>query len=184
MDNIFIELNNSKEPYYKKISNDKIINITGESGSGKSTYVKNNFNSDEYLVIDTDVVFGDRETSNDIEKGLQELVHNKFTNYRELLCSDFDTCYKFILDNTKELDKTIIIDSAQYRNIKDINLIKGEIIVIRTSIDECYNRCIGRYLSIKPNATLEELSKYKEKKKGMYSWYLALNTFLEKIDKM
>ncbi len=173
----------NKDIYRKVLTSDKVINITGESGSGKSTYVRSNFNSDEYLVIDTDVVFGSRDTSNDTERYLQELVHNKFTNYREVLCDDFDTCYKFILDNINGIDKTVVIDSAQYRNIKDVSLLKGEVIVIRTSIDDCYNRCINRYLEINSNVTDEELIKYKEKKKGMYTWYLSLNTFLDKIDK-
>lgn len=172
-----------KDIYRKVLTSDRVINITGESGSGKSTYVKNNFNSDEYLIIDTDVVFGDRETSNDIEKYLQDLVHNRFTNYREILCSDFDACYKFILDNITCTDKTIVIDSAQYRNLKDVSLLKGEIIVIRTSIEKCYERCINRYLDMNSNVTSEEIIKYKEKKKGMYIWYLSLNTFLDKIDK-
>lgn len=32
---LLIELDIDKEPYIKKITDDKIINLTGESGSGK-----------------------------------------------------------------------------------------------------------------------------------------------------
>ena len=49
----FITLDIDKEPYIKVLSNDRVINLTGQSGSGKSTYAKENFNSDEYLIIDT-----------------------------------------------------------------------------------------------------------------------------------
>ena len=35
MNNLFIELNVDKEPYIKKLTVDNVINLTGESGSGK-----------------------------------------------------------------------------------------------------------------------------------------------------
>ena len=41
--NLFID----KEPYIKKINNDNIINITGKSGQGKTTYIKDNYNTNE-----------------------------------------------------------------------------------------------------------------------------------------
>ena len=40
---MMITLDKDKEPYIKVLSNDKIINLTGQSGSGKSTYAKNNY---------------------------------------------------------------------------------------------------------------------------------------------
>ena len=46
--NLFID----KEPYIKEITNDNIINLTGQSGSGKSTYALNNLNTDDYLIIE------------------------------------------------------------------------------------------------------------------------------------
>ena len=38
----------NKETYFKKISDDKVINITGESGSGKSSYTNKYLNDDNY----------------------------------------------------------------------------------------------------------------------------------------
>ena len=58
--NLFID----KEPYIKKITTDKIINLTGQSGSGKTTYAIKNFNSDDYLLIDTDDIFSDNRFKN------------------------------------------------------------------------------------------------------------------------
>ena len=46
MKDLFIELDVDKEPYVKVISEDKIINLTGESGSGKSTY------SQQFIIAD------------------------------------------------------------------------------------------------------------------------------------
>ena len=48
----------NKEPLIFDISNDDIINITGESGSGKSTYVKKYFNNEDYKIVETDILFG------------------------------------------------------------------------------------------------------------------------------
>ena len=38
MKDILIDLKINKEPYIKKLTEDNIINLTGESGSDKSTY--------------------------------------------------------------------------------------------------------------------------------------------------
>ena len=43
-----IEVDRAKDIYEKVLTNDKVINITGSSGSGKSTYVSKYFNGDEY----------------------------------------------------------------------------------------------------------------------------------------
>ena len=40
-----------KDPYIKDLTNDKIINITGESGSGKSYFSDRYIKDDNYIVI-------------------------------------------------------------------------------------------------------------------------------------
>jgi hypothetical protein len=52
--NLDISICVSKEPYEKILTEDNIINITGQSGSGKSTYTTKFLNDDNYIVIDTD----------------------------------------------------------------------------------------------------------------------------------
>ena len=174
-----------KEPYIKQITNDNIINLTGQSGSGKTTYAKNHFNSDKYLVIDTDDIFSENrfKDSKGINKELGEHFRNK---YEELPnCSDdFDLIYEDILDYCKKYNKTIVIDCAQFHCIKDITLLKGKLIVIRTCIDNCYNRVVERYKTINKNYSIDELEKYKMRKKSIYTWYKYSNEFLEKIDKI
>ncbi|UKI26442.1 MAG: dephospho-CoA kinase [Bacilli bacterium] len=54
----------NKDPYIKDITDDKVINITGESGSGKSTYTKKYLDNDNYIVIDTDEITKDTPTNN------------------------------------------------------------------------------------------------------------------------
>lgn len=57
--NLEIDEKIDKGLYYKKISNDKVINITGEGGSGKSTLANEYRTSDDYAVVDYDMVFLD-----------------------------------------------------------------------------------------------------------------------------
>ena len=168
-----------KEPYIKDITNDKVINLTGESGSGKS-YFSNKYIKDEnFIVIDTDIVFNDKISDNKESLEIRELFKDK---NKDALINDFDTCYTEILNYFKDRNKTIVIDSAQYRNIKDYSILKGKVIVMRTCIDTCYNRCINRFKNTKKNYTEEDLENYKNRKLGMYKWYKYLNEFLENVD--
>ena len=178
-----ISLYVEKEPYTKEITNDKVINLTGQSGSGKSTYAKQNFDTDEYIVIDTDEVLSEKRflESKGINKKLGEMFRNKYETLPNL-ADDFDLIYSEILNYCKDINKTIVIDCAQFHCIKNINLLKGKMIIIRTDIDTCYKRCIGRFKLNNPNATAEEIEKYSEKKKPLYKWYKYSNEFIRKID--
>ena len=91
---------------------------------------------------------------------------------------------QYVKQYCKKYDKTIVIDCAQFHCIKDINLLKGKIIIIRTCIDTCYNRTISRFKDNNPNYTDEELEKYMDRKKAIFKWYKFSNEFIEKIDKI
>lgn len=179
---IYINLFIDKEPFIKKITDDKIINLTGQSGSGKSTYAREHFSGDEYLVIDTDEIFSENrfENSKGINKELGKYFRDKYTQLPN--CGDdFDLIYSEILDYCQKYDKTIVIDCAQFHCIKNIKLLKGTLIVIRTCIDTCYNRTIERYKKSNSNYTSDELEKYKERKKAIFKWYKYSNAFLENV---
>lgn len=185
MDNeLLITTNINKEPYIKEISLDKIINLTGQSGSGKSTYAKENYNTNDYLVIDTDVILSDSYLSfKGVNHDIGLLIREKF-DILPNLHDNFDEIYNLILDYFKDIEKTIVIDSAQFHEMKNIDNLRGKVIVLRTSIDECYNRCINRYKKNHPDYTEEELDRYKEKKKAMYFWVKGSNDFILKISKL
>lgn len=168
-----------KNPYIKYLTNDKVINITGESGSGKSYYSDKYINDDNYIVIDTDLIFGDRPTNNKESLEIRKLFLSKS---KESFITDFDNCYLEILNYFKNSNKTLVIDSAQYRNIKDCSILKGQIIVMRTSIETCYERVLNRWKNITKHYNNEEFEKYAERKKGMFDWYDSLNSFLKKIE--
>lgn len=180
--NVLINLFIDKEPYIKTLTDDEVINLTGQSGSGKSTYAENNFNTDNYLVVDTDDIFNEIrfEYATGINKELEIYFRNK---YKELpsLSDDFDLIYNEIINYCKNNTKTLVIDCAQFHCIKDIKLLKGKIIIIRTCIDNCYIRTIERYKNLNENYTEEELNKYNERKKGIYSWYKRTNEFINNI---
>ena len=182
MSEVSITLDIDKEPYIKRLTDDKIINLTGQSGSGKTTYAKEHFNSDEYLLIDTDDIFSENRFKNatGINKELGEYFRSKYNPLPN--CGDnFDLIYQEIINYCQKYNKTIVIDCAQFHCIKDISLLKGTLIVIRTCINTCYQRTIERYKTINPNYTEEELNKYKERKKSLFVWYQYTNEFLDKI---
>ena len=165
-----------KDPYIKTITNDKIINLTGESGSGKSTYTNKFLNNDNYILIDTDLIFNNTKTDNKYIIGLRDLFKDKT---KEDIISHFDNFYIKLINYFKGVDKTIIIDSAQYRNIKDYSLLKGKVIVMRTSTETCYSRCLNRWKERNKNYIEEELKQYSDKKKKMFRYNKGLNKFIE-----
>lgn len=179
--NLFID----KDPYIKKITEDKVINLTGQSGSGKSTYANEHFNNNEYLLIDTDDIFSDERYSK--STGINKELGKYFRNKYEILpnCGDdFDLIYSEILDYCSKFDKTIVIDCAQFHCIKNVNILRGTLIVIRTCIDTCYERTIKRFKLNNKNYTEKEINNYKERKKAIYKWYKYSNKFIEKVDEM
>jgi len=182
---IDINLYIDKEPYIKNITDDNVINLTGQSGSGKTTYANKYFDSDEYLIVDTDDIFSDIRfrKSSGVNKELGEYFRNKYKLLPNL-STKFDLIYNDILEYCEKYNKIVVIDCAQFHCIKDINILKGKLIVIITCIDNCYNRTIERYKTINKNYSEDELSKYKERKKTIYEWYKYSNIFLEKIDRL
>ena len=166
-----------KEPYIKNLTNDKVINITGESGSGKSYFSDKYINDDNYIVIDTDAVFSDKPSNNNESIELRGIFSDKPKDY---LFTNFDDFYLKVLEYFKDSNKTIVIDSAQYRNIKDYSTLKGQVIVMRTSIETCYERTLNRWKS-NNEFDEEKYQKFANKKIGMFEWYDSLNKFINNI---
>lgn len=186
---LFISLFVTKEPYIKQLTNDNVINLTGQSGSGKSYYAKENFDGEEYQIVDTDDIFLEKRFNE--STGLNRKIGEYFrSKYKVLpnLSDDFDLIYNEIIDYCKDSNKIIVIDCAQFHCCKDISILKGKIIIIRTDIDTCYNRAISRWIEThKQNNwcyTEEELNAYKERKKAIYKWYKYSNEFIRKIDQL
>ena len=174
-ESLYITEDIDKEPYMKHLSDDPVINITGESGSGKTTMIED-YKDLDAIIIDTDKIYED--SSQEVKHYLQEKY-----GYLPDICKEFDKVYLGILEYYKDSNKLLIIDSAQFRNIQDISILKGEIIVLRTCINTCYKRCIERFNKNNPNATMDELAEYTNRKKGMYKWYHSINNLIDKLDR-
>ena len=182
-----IDLFVDKNPLIIKISNDKIINVTGESGSGKSTYVKNNFNNDNYEIIETDVLFNEKYTDNPLLNEIRNDIFKKYSDEHfpsgynlQINFNHFNECLKIILKHTENINKTIVIDSGQFRHLKDYNLLKGELIIIRTSINESFNRACSRFLKTHNNPTEKDILLHKMKKYTSFELYKKFNTLIIK----
>ncbi len=178
-----IEISTYKGPYIKQLTNDNIINLTGQSGSGKSTFARENFSSLEYEIIDTDIVFNDKmfEEASGLNKKLGLYFRQKYKKMPSLN-NDFDLIYTDIIKYCQSIDKTIIIDCAQFHFCKDIKILKGKIIILRTDVDTCYNRVISRWINMHKDYNQADLNAYMKRKKAIYSWYLGSNEFIRKID--
>lgn len=141
--------------------------------------------NDNYIVIDTDRIFGKTQNQNKYEIQIRtkivELYGNDFEN---ILYNKVDEWYLVILTELQNVNKTIVVNSAILKFIKDLSIIKGKLIILRTSINKCYKRCIQRYKEKNPDATEEAIQQYSERKKKMYIWYKFLNEFILKIDKI
>ena len=180
-DKLYITIDIDKEPYVKYITDDRVLNVTGESGSGKTTFLNDFKNNNNFIIIDTDLL--NKENNNKYIKELTAYLMNKYKKIPSTI-NEFDILYKEILDYYKDYDKIIVIDSAQFRNLHDLSLLKGEIIILRTCINNCYERCLERYKKTNPNTSYEDFSSYSSHKKEMYKWYHSLNNFIDKVDKI
>ena len=172
----------SREPLIIEMTSDKVVNITGLSGSGKTTYVKEHYDSDNYLFIDTDEIFSDKhfEKATGINRELGEMFREKFDSI-PTLDNDFDLIYETIIDYLAALNKIIIIDCAQFSSVSDINKLIGEIIILRTDVTTCYQRSMERYEIRHKEYTESEMNEYKERKKKLFVWYRQTNEFIKKV---
>ena len=157
-----------KKPYIKDITKDKIINVTGESGSGKSYFSNKYLNDENYIVLIQTLYLVIVQTDNKEVMNFKKIFNNKPKDY---LFTNFDEFYIKTLEYFNNTNKTVVIDSAQYRNIKDCSILKGKIIVMRTSIETCYERVLNRWKSNMKTYTKEEYIKYATRKSGMFKWY-------------
>ena len=178
-ESLYIEKDIDKDPYIKHISDDQIINLTGLSGSGKTTTTSIYKDDENCIVIDTDDLRKNKKET----KNLYNYIKGKYKEIPDI-CNDFDKIYISILEYYKDSNKTIIIDSALYNCMKDITLLKGDLIIVRTSINNCFNRCIERYKKNNPNYTFEELTEYEVRKKNIFKLSYTMNSFIDKVDRL
>lgn len=196
----------SKPLLYRKLTNDKVINITGEGGAGKSTLCENfRKNPSKYIVIDFDSINLNNNKVGTLEYDLVKLIVNKYgkdifprTHRRNgekqmqinedfwWKCSTcFATIYDEIINYLEPTGKVIVIDGSQYRFVNDASKIKGEFIALRTSLETCLNQSFSRHKKLNPEETEEQLFKHRQNKKEMFTIFNPLlNTTINNVAKL
>lgn len=185
----------SKPLLYRKLTNDKVINITGEGGAGKSTLCENfRKNANEYIVIDFDSINLNNNKVGTLEYDLVKLIVNKYgkdifpqTHHRngekQMLINEeffekcsicFATIYDEIINYLAPTGKVIVIDGSQYRFVNDASKIKGEFIALRTSLETCLNQSFSRHKKLNQEETEEQLFKHRQNKKEMFKIFNPL----------
>lgn len=188
VNNNLIDLYVDKDPLIFDISCDNVINITGETGSGKSTYVKNNFNDmNKYEILETDVLFNENIEVDNFLNNIRNKIFKKYSDEHytygynlKINFNHFNDVLKIIMNEKNKISKTLVIDSGQFRHLKNYNLLKGKLIIIRTSVREAINRACKRFLEYYPNASEKEIEEHKIKKYTAYELYKKFNTLIIK----
>lgn len=114
--NLEIDEKIDKGMYYKKISNDKVINITGEGGSGKSTLANEYRTSDDYAVVDYDLVLLDPPQGT-VEYELKQMLLSKYG--KDLFASITEVG----MDKVKENFTTIYLETLHYLSSKNKTIV-------------------------------------------------------------
>ncbi len=179
--------------YFKKLTNDNIINITGEGGSGKSSLADEYRKDERYIVIDYDLIVGTPQEGT-IEFELRQMLLDKygvslFQNLRnsniDQIKENFTKIYQSIISYFSSSEKTIVLDGTQLRFIEDASLIKGEVIVLRPSLKTCLNRSVARFKNEHPNATRDEVEAYKNRRNQiLHRLNPLLNNLLTRIEQL
>ena len=177
--------------YYKRLSNDKVINITGEGGSGKSTLANGYRNNDDYLVIDYDRILLNPSVGT-IEYELKQMLVKKygsalFENITKVgmnkVKENFTIMYNEILNYLSNSNKTIVLDGTQLRFINDAKIIKGEFVALRPSLQTCVSQSRERFIQNNPQATAEQIQEYTQKRTNiLHQLNPIMNELLAQVD--
>ena len=163
-----------KSAYYKKLSEDNIINITGEGGSGKSMIANKFRNNDNYVVVDYDLI-ALSPTVGTVEYELRQVLLNKygeklFAGINDIgldkVKENFTTMYMEIINYLlyKYPNKTIVLDGSQLRFITDVRMIKGDFFALRASLQTCVSQSVKRFIQNNPQASSDQVQEYIHKR--------------------
>ena len=190
MENEHMDMIIDKEPFIKQLTDDNIINLTGEGGSGKTTYAEEHFGEGD-IVIDYDEIIAPTERIKPIELEIRNMLIEKYGKelfaYKNIedLKKNFTIIYQEILNHFSNTDKRLILDGTQIRFIEDIKMIKGTIIALRPSIKTCLERSVMRYKKKHPDKSDEEIRKYYEHRSRIFEKLTPLlNELIDNVNKL
>ncbi len=129
-----------QEDYVIKLTDDKVINIIGTKGSGKTTSSMDYLDSNNYVIINCDRLL--ELPSNENEDKILPEIRNLLKKTYDIE-KDFDKCYEIIINYILDKKKIAVIEG---NIISDINpkLLKGKVIIKRTSVFKSFKRAVKR----------------------------------------
>lgn len=175
----------NKEDIKFLLTDDNIINVTGIMGSGKTTLAREIRNDTNFELISLDWMFGAslknrpeniKKLSDDFEK----MYPNK-NRYEHA-----DLIYNYLIDN---LSNNKIIEGRHIYRYIDLSILKGTLIIKRTSLINSYKRAFKRDMNnrIKEYKRKEikfskVLDKFFERIKFPISEYIRINNYIELLE--
>lgn len=138
-----INILKDKGDYEKKLTNDNVINIIGNKGSGKTTTSLKYLNNDDYIVVNCDRLL-------ELPGGIDNI---KLSKIRAMLKEKHGTIidgpefleyYNDIIKYAFSKNKKIFIEGNALQNIQPITKLKGKVIIKRTALIKCFIRTIKR----------------------------------------
>ena len=124
--NLSIDALEDRNPIYCVIDDYPVLNITGEGGSGKTTYTQQYKDNPEFIVVDYDVVLLGTDSETDIEFYLRKKIEDKYGKSifesKEIteLRKKFTIIYEEIINLLQNSGKKIVLDGTQLRFIDDV----------------------------------------------------------------
>lgn len=134
-----------RKDYVKKLTDDKVINVIGTKGSGKTMSTLKYLKDSDYIVVNCDRLLDMPIDDKNEDKYLFEIKEKLIKKYGKIKeGKDFINCYIDILNYIKSKNKKTLIEGNLINDINPITLLKGTIIIKRTGIIKCFIRTIKR----------------------------------------
>ena len=151
-----------QEDYIKDLTDDKIINVIGTKGSGKTTSSLKYIDDDDYIVINCDRLFELPSTEKEDKElaNIRKMLNDKYGKLN--MNDDFTNCYNDIVEYILSKNKKGLIEGNVIQNI-DPKQLKGKIIIKRTASYKSFKRAVKRDYQNEYFMNLE-----KEKHKYLY----------------
>lgn len=193
-----------KENLEIKLTDDEIINITGMMGSGKTTLAREIKKQKDVELISLDWMFGASiknrpEYITDMLKSFEKIHPEtkgqeifRYYNFRiknkkvDLKYYEYaDKIYNYLLEN---ISKPMILEGRHIYRYIDTSLLKGKIIIKRTSLVNSYKRAFKRDIKNKIKEYKNNeikigkvFSKFFERIKIPVNDYIILNKYISRV---
>ena len=182
-----------QDDYVKELTSDKVINVIGTKGSGKTTTSLKYIEDDDYIVVNLDSLF-DSPGANEKDPELPKIRDMLIKKYGYLQDGyDFINYYNDIVEYSKKKNKTLLIEGNSIEDLDPKDL-KGKIIVKRTGVFKSFKRSVKRdykneyFMNLEKEKhkyfyKLSRLYKITKRRKKIFKQYKNIENVIDKIEK-